>query len=81
MLGPILETLIGGLLTGAALVSVGTGGIAVGLASPTTSAETVEAVVSTQLAAAILRVLGILAEPKRATATAELRNIVTTRRR
>lgn len=47
--------MIGGLLTGAALVSVGTGGIAVGLASPTTSAETVEAVVSTQLAAAILR--------------------------
>lgn len=47
--------MIGGLLTGAALVSVGTGGIVVGLASPTTSAETVEAVVSTQLAAAILR--------------------------
>ena len=47
--------MIGGLLTGAALVSVGTGGIAVGLASPATSAETVEAVVSTQLAAAILR--------------------------
>ena len=47
--------MIGGLLTGAALVSVGTGGIVVGLASPTTSAETVEAVASTQLAAAILR--------------------------
>jgi hypothetical protein len=47
--------MVGGLLTAGALVSVSTGGLAVGLASPATSPETVEAVVSTQLAAEILR--------------------------
>lgn len=47
--------MIGGLLTAGALVSVSAGGIGVGLASPATSAETVEAVVATQLTVAILR--------------------------
>lgn len=47
--------MIGGLLTAGTLVSAGGGGIAVGLASPTTTAEAVEAIISTQLAAAILR--------------------------
>lgn len=47
--------MIGGLLTAGTLVSAGGGGIAVGLASPTTTAEAVEAIVSTQLVAAILR--------------------------
>lgn len=47
--------MLGGLLTAGTLVSVSTGGIAIGLASPTTSAETVEAVVSARLTAAILR--------------------------
>lgn len=47
--------MIGGLLTAGALITVSTGGIAVGLASPSTSAATVESVVITQLATAILR--------------------------
>jgi hypothetical protein len=47
--------MIGGLLTAGALVTAGGGGIAVGLAGVGTSAETVEAVITTQLAAAILR--------------------------
>ena len=47
--------MIGGLLTAGVLVSAGGGGIALGLASPTTSAETVEVFVFTQLSAAILR--------------------------
>jgi pimeloyl-ACP methyl ester carboxylesterase len=47
--------MIGGLLTAGALVGAGGGGIAFSLASPGTSAETVEAVVQRLLAAAILR--------------------------
>jgi hypothetical protein len=47
--------MVGGLLTAGALVSAGGGGIAIGLTSPSTAAETVEAVVSSQLAAALLR--------------------------
>ncbi len=47
--------MIGGLLTAGSLATVGGGGLMAGLANPTTTAETVEAVVSTQLAAAILR--------------------------
>lgn len=47
--------MIGGLLTAGALVSAGSSGIAAGLASSTTSAQAVEAVVVVQLAAAILR--------------------------
>lgn len=47
--------MIGGLLTSGALVGAGGGGIAFGLASPGTTAETVEAVVTRQLAAVILR--------------------------
>jgi pimeloyl-ACP methyl ester carboxylesterase len=47
--------MIGGLLTAGTLVSAGGGSIAIGLASPVTTAATVEAVVTTQLAAAILR--------------------------
>jgi len=49
--------MVGGLLTAGALVSAGGGGVAIGFSSPTTTAETVEAVVSAQLAAAILRKL------------------------
>lgn len=47
--------MIGGLLTAGTLVSVGGGGVAVGLASPATTAQAVEAYVSTQLTAALLR--------------------------
>lgn len=47
--------MIGGLLTAGALVTAGGGSIAVGLAGVGTSAATVEAVVTTQLASAILR--------------------------
>jgi len=47
--------MIGGLLTAGTLVSVGGGSIAIGLAAPATAAATVEAVVATQLATAILR--------------------------
>lgn len=47
--------MIGGLLTAGALVGAGGGGVAFGLASPTASAETVEAAVSIRLTAAILR--------------------------
>jgi pimeloyl-ACP methyl ester carboxylesterase len=47
--------MIGGLLTAGVLVTAGGGSIAVGLAGVGTSAATVEAVVTTQLAAAILR--------------------------
>lgn len=49
--------MIGGLLTAGTLVSAGGGGIALGLASPGTAAATVEAVIGTHLAAAILRKL------------------------
>lgn len=49
--------MIGGLLTAGTLVSAGGGGLAIGLASSTTSAATVEAVVESQLALAILRKL------------------------
>lgn len=49
--------MIGGLLTAGTLVSAGSGGIAFGLASATTTAATVEAVVESQLALAILRQL------------------------
>lgn len=56
--------MIGGLLTAGTLLSAGGGGIAVGLASPGTSAETVEAVVASQLTAAILRELqGVEQDP------------------
>ncbi|MGF0117444.1 lipase family protein [Promicromonospora sp. Marseille-Q5078] len=47
--------MIGGLLTAGALVGAGGGGVAVGLASPTTTAEAVEAFVTTKITAAILR--------------------------
>ena len=47
--------MIGGLFTAGTLVSAGGGGIAIGLASPNTTAATVEAVVTAQLTAAILR--------------------------
>jgi hypothetical protein len=47
--------MIGGLLTAGTLVGAGSGGIAFSLASPGTTAETVEAVVRRRLAAAILR--------------------------
>lgn len=47
--------MIGGLLTAGTLVGVGGGGVAVGLASPATTVQAVEAYVSTQLTAAILR--------------------------
>ncbi|MFT2691521.1 hypothetical protein [Clavibacter zhangzhiyongii] len=47
--------MIGGLLTAGSLVSAGGGGIAFGLASSSTAAETVESIVQTRLAAAILR--------------------------
>lgn len=56
--------MIGGLLTAGTLLSAGGGSIAVGLASPGTSADTVEAVVGSQLTAAILRELqGIEQDP------------------
>ncbi|WP_206056491.1 hypothetical protein [Nocardioides sp. GY 10113] len=56
--------MIGGLLTAGTLVSAGGGGIAIGLASPGTSAETVEAVIATQLSSVILRQLqGIDQDP------------------
>lgn len=47
--------MIGGLLTAGSLVGIGGGSIAVGLASSTTSAEALEAVVVRQLTAEILR--------------------------
>ena len=47
--------MIGGLLTAGALVGAGGGGVAFGLASPAATAEAVEAFVSAQLTAAILR--------------------------
>lgn len=47
--------MIGGLLTAGALVTAGGGGIAYGLASPATTPEALEEVVSRQLAAEILR--------------------------
>lgn len=47
--------MIGGLLTAGTLVGAGGGGIAFSLASPDTTAETVEAVIQRRLAAAILR--------------------------
>lgn len=47
--------MIGGLLTAGALVTAGGGGIAFGLASPGTSPEALEAVVSRQVAAELLR--------------------------
>jgi len=49
--------MVGGLLTAGTLVGVGGGGIAFGLASPTTSAEALEAVVERQLTVAVLRKL------------------------
>lgn len=57
--------MIGGLLTAGALVSAGGGGVALGLAGSNTTAETVEAVVSAQLTAAILRKYqGLEQDPK-----------------
>ncbi|MFA4897337.1 MULTISPECIES: hypothetical protein [Microbacterium] len=47
--------MIGGLLTAGTLVAAGGGGIAFSLASPGITAETLEAVIERQLAAAILR--------------------------
>lgn len=49
--------MIGGLLTAGSLVSAGASGIAVGVMSPANSAESVEAMVRSQLAALILRKL------------------------
>ncbi|GAA4657861.1 lipase family protein [Arthrobacter cryoconiti] len=49
--------MIGGLLTAGTLVTAGGGGVAFGLASPGTTAATVEAVVTHQLSAVILRQL------------------------
>ncbi|MDF9276244.1 hypothetical protein P4U43_00380 [Arthrobacter sp. EH-1B-1] len=49
--------MIGGLITAGSLITAGGGGIAFSLASPGTTAETLEAVVQRQLAAAILRQL------------------------
>lgn len=46
--------MVGGLLTAGTLVSAGGGGIAVGMLSPSTSAESMEAVVEYQLAIVIL---------------------------
>jgi hypothetical protein len=47
--------MVGGLLTAGSLVTAGGGGIAYGLASTTTTAEVVEALIGAQLAAALLR--------------------------
>lgn len=47
--------MIGGLLTAGTLIGAGSGGVAFGLASSGTSAETFEAVVCRQLTAVILR--------------------------
>lgn len=47
--------MLGGLLTAGTLVGAGGGSIAMGLAAPSTTAETVEAVVARQLTVAILR--------------------------
>lgn len=49
--------MIGGLLTAGSLVTAGGGGVAFGLANSGTTAETLEAVISRQLAATILRQL------------------------
>lgn len=49
--------MIGGLLTAGTLVSAGSGGIALGVLSPSTSAESMEAVVEYQLAVVIVRKL------------------------
>jgi hypothetical protein len=56
--------MIGGPLTAGTLVTAGGGGIAFGLASPGTSAETLEAVAERRLAAEILRKLqGLESDP------------------
>ncbi|MBB6403207.1 hypothetical protein [Arthrobacter sp. AZCC_0090] len=47
--------MVGGLLTAGTLITAGGGGIAFSLASPETSVETLEAVVTRQLTVAILR--------------------------
>src|SRR5690606_34167874 len=47
--------MIGGLITAGALMTAGGGGIAYALASPSTSAEAVEAIVGQQLSIAVLR--------------------------
>lgn len=66
--------MVGGLLTAGALVSAGGGGIAIGLTSPSTASETVEAVVSSQLAAALLRKLqGLDQDPSTWTSLTETR--------
>lgn len=56
--------MIGGLLTAGTLLSAGGGGVAIGLASPATTAATLEAVVASQLAVAVLRELeGVQQDP------------------
>lgn len=56
--------MIGGLLTAGTLVSAGGGSLAIGLASTSTTAATVEAVVESQLAVAVLRqIQGLDEEP------------------
>ncbi|WP_181003403.1 hypothetical protein [Microbacterium sp. CJ77] len=56
--------MVGGLLTAGTLVTAGGGGIAFGLASPGTNAATLEAVVSRQLTAEILRkIQGLPSDP------------------
>jgi pimeloyl-ACP methyl ester carboxylesterase len=65
--------MIGGLLTAGALVTAGGGSIAVGLAGAGTSAATVEAVVTTQLATAILRKKqGLAQDPQTWTSLSDL---------
>ena len=65
--------MIGGLLTAGALVTAGGGSIAVGLAGAGTSAATVEAIVTTQLATAILRKKqGLAQDPQTWTSLSDL---------
>ena len=56
--------MLGGLVTAGTLVGAGGGGIAAGLAAPGTTAESVEAVVATQLTTVILRrIQGLSQDP------------------
>jgi pimeloyl-ACP methyl ester carboxylesterase len=65
--------MIGGLLTAGTLVTAGGGSIAAGLAAPATAAVTVEAVVATQLATAIVRKRhGLVQDPQTWSSFAEL---------
>lgn len=70
--------MIGGLLTAGTLMTAGGGSIAVGLASPGTTAATVEAIVATQLATAILRERqGLRQDPQVWESLTELEHTVT----